>query len=213
MKSILNVFLIVFSFIAIATLLSPVVAGMFVKKRNITFNIDVRLFEIYIYFTVIMQFFAVILNYGLSLQNLLIFRIYLPIHTAVFTYFLSKWLLGKNKNVILLVSSSIVISILGDFFMGERNTYPYFMVWFDAILLFILSFLLSFVSDKKKIYLSSENNFIHIGIYLYSIITFIGFFPSQIGYVSYSLFLQSVAIIISNYYFTRSIVCLIHSRG
>ncbi|MCP4969646.1 MAG: hypothetical protein GY932_03495 [Arcobacter sp.] len=212
MNSILILFANITSYIGVGTLLLPIIADLIARKKNVEFVTDLKLFEFYIFFTLVMQIIATIL-FLKGMNNLFLFRLYLPIHTGVFTYFLLKWSWSKNKKIISLVSLSVIISVLGDIWMGDSNTPPYFMLVLDAILLFGLSFYVSFVNDKKKIHLPQEYNFIHIGIYLYSILTLIGFILSQTGYFNYGYFLQSVAMVISNYYFARSFTCLFHSRG
>jgi hypothetical protein len=87
------------------------------------------------------------------------------------------------------------------------------MIWFDALLLLVLSFYLSYINDKKKIHLSKEKNYIHIGIYLYSIITVIGISPSFTELRTYGFFFQALATIISSYFFARSFRCLYRSNG
>ncbi len=213
MNSILDLFLYITSKFALATMFLPIVAVLIARKRNVELNRDLKLFEFYVYATLSLQLFAYVLNLGLGLPNIILFRLYLPFHTVVFAYFLLKWLLGINKNTILLISFSLIISVSGDLIFDDINNFPYFMLVFDAVLLFILSFIVSFLNDKRKHQLSNEYNFIHIGIYFYSLLTLIGFTITQTGYMQVGFFLQAIAVIISNYYFTRSFVCLFHSRG
>lgn len=213
MNNILELFLSVSNYLAITSMFLPIAAVLYARERNAVIKKDIKLFEIYVYVTLILQISALVLSYGFKLHNLFLFRIYLPMHTAFFSYFLLKWLLVKNKNIILLVSLFITISILGDFFIGKPNVPPNFMIWFDAILLFGLSFLLSIKNDKRKVHLPKENNFIHIGIYLYSTIALVGLLPSIFGLEVYGFFLQAVAVIISNYFFARSFLCLFPSHG
>ncbi|MEE9430852.1 MAG: hypothetical protein V3V16_07430 [Melioribacteraceae bacterium] len=194
-------------------MLLPIGTSLTCWIKKIKLSFELKLFAIYIWVTFILQAFALVLSYGFGLQNLFLFRLHYPFHIAIFTYLLLKWLHVKNKNIILLVGLSILISVLGDFLFGERNAPLTFMLWFDVIVLFSMSFLLSFVNDKKKIHLPKEYNFIHIGIYLYSTITLIGLFPSSVGLETYGFFLQSIAVIISNYFFARSFLCLFPSRG
>lgn len=213
MNSILSLFHDVSNYIAISTMILPILASLTGWIKKIKFSLVLKLFAIYVWITFILQTVALILSYGFKLHNLFLFKLYLPFHTAVFTYFLMKWLLIKNKVVYLLVFLAILISSLGEVLLGSNKTPQSFMLWFDAILLFGLSFLLSYVNDKKKVHLPKEYNFIHIGIYLYSTITLIGLFPSSVGLESYGFFLQSVAVIISNYFFARSFLCLFPYRG
>ena len=212
MDSILSLFSEISSYVAIGTLLLPIIASVIARRKNVKFVMDLKLFEFYVYLTFILQIYALVLV-NLGEYNIFLFRLYLPFHTVVFTYFLLKWLLGLNKNTFILVSFSLFISIIGDFFLDESNNFPYFMLLFDSVLLVILSFIVSFFFDKRKHHLPNEYNYIHIGIYLYSLITLIGFLLTQTGYFKYGFFIQAVAIVISNYYFTRSFVCLFRSRG
>ncbi|MCP5062581.1 MAG: hypothetical protein GY936_08970 [Ignavibacteriae bacterium] len=213
MNSILDLFLYITSKFALATMFFPIVAVLIARKRNVELNRDLKLFEFYVYTTLSLQLFAYVLTLGLGFPNIILFRLYLPFHTVVFAYFLLKWLLGINKNTILLISFSLIISVSGDLIFDDISNFPYFMLVFDSVLLFILSFIVSFLNDKRKHQLSNEYNFIHIGIYLYSLLTLIGFTITQTGYMQVGFFLQAIAVIISNYYFARSFTCLFHSRG
>lgn len=212
MNSILDLFILVSSYIAIATMLLPIIADLMARKKNVTFKNDLKLFEFYIYFTFILQIAAIGLRH-FGEFNVFLFRLYLPIHSAIFAYLLLKWLFGKNKYIILLVIIPVIFSVLGDILTSEKNTFPNFMLLFDAVLLFILSYLVSFINDKRKNHLPNEYNFIHIGIYLYSILTLVGFLLTQTGYIDYGYFIQAIAVIISNYYFAWSFICLFRSRG
>ena len=211
MISILDLFYNITSILAAISILFPIITDIFARKKQSIFSIDMKLFEFNIYFTLLMQLFAIILAKIFMVSNLIIFRIYLPIHTSIFSYLLIKWL--WNKNSILWSLVIFIISIGGDYIWGNYNLPPDFMIWFDAILLLALSFYISYYGDKKKKHFSKKKTFIIMGIYLYSIITLIGISPSFTEFRTYGFFFQSLAIIISNYYFARSFRCLYHSNG
>jgi len=211
MISILDLFYNITSNLAIFSLFLPVIADIIARKKNGKFSKDMKLFEFYVYFTLTMQLIAISLSILFSISNLIIFRIYLPIHTAIFSYLLIKWLWNKNSLVWSIVI--LIISIGGDLIYGQYNVPPNFMIWFDAILLLSLSFYSSYYYDKKMIYLSKKKRYILIGIYSYSIITLVGISPSYLELRIYGFFFQSLAVIISSYYFARSFRCLYHSNG
>jgi len=206
MLSILKLFDELFGYLAIITMLLPIFAAIQARKHKAIFSHDLKLFEIYVYFTLILQCISLTLSYGFGLHNILLFRIYLPIHTAFFSYFLIKW--SRRGNIIFLLIIITLISIMGDYFYGDPNYSPDIMIWSDAIILLFLSFLLSYKIDKKKNKLPCEHNFIHIGIYLYSIVTLLGLSPSHTDVRVFGFLLQAFAVIISNYYFARSFRCL-----
>jgi hypothetical protein len=211
MTSILNLFYNIASNLAIISLSFPIITDIIARKKNNKFSNDLKLFEFYIYFTFLMQLFAIILSKLLMVNNLIVFRIYLPIHTAILSYLLIKWL-WNTKNLLWSIII-FIISLWGDYILENYNTPPNFMIWFDALLLLVLSFYLSYINDKKKIHLSKEKNYIHIGIYLYSIITVIGISPSFTELRTYGFFFQALATIISSYFFARSFRCLYRSNG
>jgi len=212
MIPILDLFYRVTSIIGVLSLLLPVITDIIARKKSKNkFTKELKLFEFFVYFTLIMQFFAIGLSKIVGVNNLIIFRIYLPVHVAIFSYLLIKW--TWNKNNVLWSIIFFLVSYLGDYITGNYNTPPNFMIWFDAVILFVLSFCLSFISDKRKVHLSKKYNYIHIGVYLYSIITIIGISPSFTELRTYGFFFQGLAIVVSNYYFARSFRCLYHSNG
>ncbi len=211
MISILNLFYIIASSLAIISLSFPVITDIIARRKKIRFSGDLKLFELYNFFTLIMQILAVIFAKLLFTSNLILFRIYLPFHTAIFTYFLVKW--RGNNNYLIWSVVFFFISIVGEFFLGKHGTPPNFMIWFDAIVLLVLSFNLNLYIDKKKLLLKKENNYIFTGIYLYSIITIIGISPSSTELRTYGFFFQSIAIIVSSYFYAGSFQCLFRSNG
>ncbi len=210
MLLILKLFYKLTSFLAILSLLFPIGTNILARKKYYKFTSDFKLFEFFIYFTFIMQLLAIIIA-KLKANNLFIFRIYLPIHTAILSYLLIKWL--WNKNSIFWSIVIFIVSIGGDYIWGNYNLPPDFMIWFDAILLLALSFYISYYGDTKKKHFSKKKTFIIMGIYLYSIITLVGISPSYTEFRTYGFFFQALAIIISNYYFARSFRCLYRSNG
>lgn len=208
MQSILRLFSIASSFLGTLTLFLPIIYSSIAISKKVKFNIDMKMFVIYCYLTLIGQLISYSLVFIFGMQNVLMFRFYLPLHTALFTYYLLKWIgLEKGYNY-LLVFISIVVSFSGDLIFGDQNYSPNFMFWFDAIILFVLSFVLSYISDKKNLKLSCEKHFIHIGIYLYSLITILGITPQKVELHYIAYFLQGAAVIVSSIYFGRSFRCL-----
>jgi len=88
MISIIHLFYIIASNLAILSLFFPVIADIIARKKNGKFSKDMKLFEIFIYLTLTMQLISISLAKLFSMSNLIIFRIYLPIHTAIFSYLL-----------------------------------------------------------------------------------------------------------------------------
>lgn len=210
MKSILNLFVDASSWLATLTLFFPVIYSLLAYNKKVHFDFDMKLFTFYCYLTVSGQIISYIFSYGFGMHNVLIFRIYLPLHTLIFSYLLLKWI-GLNKkqyNVLLIIY--FLISIGGDFIWGDFNYAPNFMFWFDAIILLFLSFSLSYLGDKNNIKLTSEKHFIQIGIYLYTLITVFGIISENLEILSAAFFLQGLAVIVSSIYFTRSFRCLYH---
>ena len=208
---IIKLFYKIVSSLATLSLLFPIIIDIRARRKKSKFTNEFKLFEFYIYFTFIMQIVALFVGKLFKANNLVIFRIYLPIHTAILFYLLIKWL--WNKNSLLWSIVILIISIGGDYIWGHYNTPPNFMIWFDAVLLLVFSFYYSYYSDKKKIYLSKKKTYILMGIYIYSIITLVGISPSFTELRTYGFFFQSLAIVISNYYFARSFRCLYRSNG
>lgn len=209
MDSILYLFYRVTSVIAILTMLLPIFAAYKVRRNGIVFSADIKLFEFYVYFLFIFQITALTLSRGFGLHNVILFRIFLLIHMSLFAHFLIKWS-GISVNTIFFILPLLVFSILGDFFFGDPNFAPDFIIWSDAIILLLLSFFLSYRIDKIRFNLPRELNSIHIGIYIYSLITVIGISPSHNDLRLFGFFVQTIAVVISNFYFARSFRCLYH---
>ncbi|MCP5375413.1 MAG: hypothetical protein H6743_04895 [Rickettsiaceae bacterium] len=207
MLSILELFRNIFSWIALLTIIFPVISSILARRHKSFFCFELRVFEIYVYFLLIFQIVALVLAYGFHLHNVILFQIFLPVHTALFSFFLIKWS-GIVKNAIPFVILFLSVLIIGDYLFGNFNYSPDFMIWADSIILFSLSFFLSYKGDIKNIKLSKELIFIHIGIYLYSIITIIGISPAENEIRVFGFLVQNIAIIVSNIYFARSFICL-----
>ena len=208
MNEIVNLFVFASSWLATFTLFFPLVYSILAYKKKVHFDIDLKLFTFYCYLTIIGQFIAYTLSMGFGMHNVLIFRIYLPIHTLVFSYFLLKWIGVNKKHYSIFMIIIFLISIFGDIIWGDFNYSPNFMFWFDAIILLILSFSLSYLGDKNNIKLPPQKHFIQIGIYLYALITVFGIISENLEILSAAFFLQGLAIIVSSIYFARSFKCL-----
>lgn len=208
MESILRLFSITASILATLTLFLPIVYSIIAIRKKKKMNFDMKMFLIYCYITLVGQLISYSLAFGFGMQNILLFRIYLPLHTALFTYFLLKWIGLEKKHNYLAVIAAIIISFAIDLIFGDQNYSPIYMFWFDAIILFVLSFYLSYISDKKKLKHSCEKHYIHIGIYLYSLITILGITPQKMEIHHIAFFLQAAAVMVSGIYFGRSFKCL-----
>lgn len=208
MKSILDLFVSASSWLATLTLFFPIWVSIVALKKKAVFDLEMKFFTIYCYVTIIGQLITYILTFYFGMYNVLIFRIYLPFHTLIFSYFLLKWI-GLGKNYYNVISLAVFLtSICGDYIWGDPNYAPNFMFWFDGIILLIFSFSLSYLSDRNNIKLNSQQHFIHIGIYLYSLITVLGIISINLELLSVAYFLQGLAVIISSIYFARSVRCL-----
>ena len=208
MQSILRLFSITASILGTLTLFLPIIYSSIAIRKNIKLNFDMKMFVFYCYITLIGQLISYSLVFGFGMQNVLLFRIYLPLHTALFTYFLLKWIGLEKRDNYLIVIATILFSFTVDFIFGDQNYSPNYMFWFDAIILFFLSFLLSYISDKKKLKHSCEKHYIHIGIYLYSLITILGITPQKMELHYIAFFLQAAAVMVSGIYYGRSFRCL-----
>ena len=208
MNDIVNLFVFASSWLATFTLFFPVIYSLLAYNKKAHFDLDMKLFTYYCYLTITGQIISYILSYGFGMHNVLIFRIYLPLHTLLFSYFLLKWIGTNKKHYSILLTIIILISVGGDFIWGDFNYAPNFMFWFDAIILLVLSFCLSYLGDKNNIKLAPQKHFIQIGIYLYALITVFGIISEKLEILSAAFFLQGLAIIVSSIYFARSFKCL-----
>jgi hypothetical protein len=192
---------------SLITMFFPVITSIIARKKSGVFIWEMRLFEVYVYATLIFQLIAHIMTRVFSMHNIIVFRIYLPFHTFIFAFFLLKWL-GLKKYYTTIAFFMLICSIVIDYLLGDQKTAPYVMIWLDTIILLVLSFLVSYRNDKYRKRLSDEFNEIHIGIYLYSLITLIGVSLSGLEIQIFGYAAQTVATLISNVYFARSFRCL-----
>ncbi len=199
--------------VAVLLMFLPLITDFFARRKGIKYSNDLKIFALFYYYSCIIQLIASILARVFHSPNLFVFHFYLPIQIAAISYLLLKWL-GLKKNVVLLLAAFFgLITISGDLYFSSLNEYPYFMLWFNISVLLVLSFILSYSNDKRKIHLPCEFNYIHIGIYVYSIITLIGLSPAHTDLKVYSYFFHAMASIISYYFFMRSFRCLYHKNG
>lgn len=212
MLTILNLFGKIFSFLAVITMLYPIFTSLIARKSKKEFSSDLKLFEVYVYFVFIFQLSALSLIHIFNTYNVILFRIFLPIHLALFSYFLLKWA-SNHKIAIIFTLLTIPFMFIGDYALGNYNYSPDFMLWTDAVILLILSTYLAYKVNKESVILESKYSYIHLGIYLYSIITIIGITPAYTETRSFGFVLQSLAVIISNYFFARSFICLYKQSG
>ena len=199
--------------VAILSMFLPLIADFFARRKKIEYSNDLKIFALFYYYSCIIQLIASILAKVFHSHNLFIFHFYLPIQIVAISYLLLKWL-GLKKNVVLLLAAFFgLITFSGDLYFSSLNEYPYFMLWFNISVLLVLSFILSYSNDKRKIHLPCEFNYIHIGIYVYSIITLIGLSPAHTDFRVYGYFFHAMASTISYYFFMRSFRCLYHKNG
>lgn len=209
MNSILVLFYKISAFSAELTMFLPIYTVLLARIKARIIKTDLKLFEIYVYFILFFEATALILSHGFGLHNVIVFRIFLPIHAGLFSYLLSKWSNFLERPILLGISIAMLLIVV-DFTWGDQNYSPDLMTWLDAIFLLLLSFFLSYRIDKTNLKLPCEFNFIHIGIYLYSLITLIGITPTNEDLRGYGFVVQNIAIIVSNIYFARSFRCLYH---
>ena len=207
METILKLFSRFFDYFAIATMLLPIVTSIIARKKKKKFNSDLKLFELYIYFTFIMQIFSLVLVIFFHKHNVILFRIYMPIHIMFFCYLLLKWA-AIVKNILPFVILIGVTAIVSDYYWGISEYTPDLMFWIDAVVLFILSCILIYRIDKMKVKLPGEFIFILYGIFLYSFFTLIGITPAFEEIRMYGFLVQSIGVVISNYFFGRSFMWL-----
>ena len=207
MDSIFYLFGNIFGYIGYFVLLLPIITSIWARKKKIIFSLDMRLFELLIYLTVIGQIIALVLADVFGLHNVIIFRLFLPIHTAILSYLLLKWS-GMFKNNITIILGLMIISISLDLIWGDPNFTPNLMFWFDAAILFVLSFYLTFLRDKNKVTLKHEYNYIHIGVYVYSSLTIIGIAAPNLEIIMFGYFIQIIASIACTFYYAWSFRCL-----
>jgi len=207
MRNILIIFQDVASFLAFALMLYPIYASLTARRRNAEFSKEMKIFEKYVYATFIFQ----VLIFLLRADNTIILRIYMPFHFLLFSYLLLKWLNEKNYFIQAVLLTILLIAI--DLVWGDFSYIPDLMIWFDSIVLLILSVFLSYKKNSDEILLSMERRYIHYGIYLYSLITIIGMTPSYLDLRFYGLFLQAIGVIISNVFFAWSFRCLYKQPG
>jgi hypothetical protein len=218
MKSILTLFLSISSYTAIITMIFPIIAAIRARKQGAVFQFDLKLFEFYYYIATIIQFTVLTTAWiGYFIEPFMLFarqfRSYLFIfltivHVIIFLFLLLKWA-GLKKYYIPLIIIITPIMIVADHFTD--TLYPHLMTWTNVLILLIASFILSLRIDKLSIKLPREYNFIHLGIYIYCLVTIIGFAPnsSVISEIRiFGSFLHALASILVNYYFYRSFKCL-----
>jgi len=213
MYDILFLFSKIGSFVAVVLIFLPLITNIIALRKGIRYSNDLKVFTLFYYYSIIIQLIASTLARGFHTPNLFIFHFYLPIQIIALSYILLKWI-GLKKNIILLLVAFFgLITISGDHYFSSLNEYPYFMLWFNISVLLVLSVILSYVNDKKRIHLPCELNYIHIGIYLYSIVTLFGFVPPKSELNVYGYFFHALASITSYYFFMRSFRCLYHKNG
>ncbi|VAX19296.1 hypothetical protein MNBD_IGNAVI01-1492 [hydrothermal vent metagenome] len=191
----------------------PLIADFIGRRKGVAYSNDLKVFAAFYYYSLIIQITATVLASIFHATNVFLFHFYVPVQIVILSYLLLKWTGIKRETVLISAGFLGSITIIGDFLFSNLNEFPDFMLWFTTIVLLLLSFLLSYSNDRKKNHLLCEYNFIHIGIYIYSIITLIGTSPTSTPIRLYGYFFQALALIFSNFYFARSFRCLYHKNG
>lgn len=191
----------------------PLITDFIARRKGIKYSNDLKIFALFFYYSCVIQLIASTLARVFHSPNLFVFHFYLPIQIVALSYLLLKWI-GIRRNLVLPLALLFgLITISGDLYFSSLNEYPYFMLWFNIFVLLILSFILSYSNDKRKLHLPSELNYIHVGIYLYTIATLFGFVPPNSELSVYGYFFHALASIITYYFFMRSFRCLYHKNG
>ena len=205
MQSIFTLFHSIIGYLAIITIIFPVIASIVARRKGVKFDFDLRIFEIFVYVAAIGQLLALLLAFTVGIGWELVFLIVALAQILTFSYLLLKWM---NKQSYFKKIMSIVIPLILIVNLFLESVYPAFIIWLGPVLFIILAFLLSYNVDKNKIRLPKEYSYIHIGIYLYSIVSLIGITPSGSELSSFGSVLQHTGSFLTNYYFYRSFRCL-----
>ena len=191
----------------------PLITDFIARRKGISYSNDLKVFALFYYYSCIIQLITLIMVRVFHSPNLFVFHFYLPIQILALSYLLLKWI-GLKKNVVLLLAAFFgLMTITGDLYFSSLIEYPFFMLRFNTSVLLILSFILSYSNDKRKIHLPCEFNYIHIGIYGSSMVTILGLAPAETDLNVYGYFFLALASIISYYFFARSFRCLYHKNG
>lgn len=207
MKSILFLFGDVAGYFASISLLFPIIASIWIRKKKVILNTEMRLFEGLVYFALISQLLSHSNWIGLTDYKNLILTFYLTLHLMFFSYLLIKWSGKFNKSLEISIGITI-ISLVLTFFFGEYNLSAEMMFWLDTFILLILSVYLSFIRDKTFIKINCEYNFIHNAIYVSSLLTVLGIALPKLDVIFFGSFIHTLANITCNIYFARSFKCL-----
>ncbi len=206
MLSIFNLFLTIIGYSAIITVVAPVISSILARRKGIKFNFELKLFEFYIYVAATGQILAVIVGFVSTVEVYIwIMRVVALVEISTFVFLLLKWM-NKQKYYSFLMLFIIPILFLGEYLL--KSDFPDFMLYFEIVILLILSFSLSYIIDKGKLNLKKEYSYIFIGIYLYAIITLMGITPIHSHLRYFGHVLHVTANFLTNYYFYRSFRCL-----
>ncbi len=215
MESILKLFHSILSYTSMIAMLFPVIAAIKARKQGAVFQFDMKLFAIYAYLAAIIQytvlafawtgyFFRQYWEYSYQYKSYL-FIFILLLQLTTFLFLLLKWAGLKKYFIPLLILVSPIMVLANHY---TNSYYPDLMTWAEVSILLFTSFTLSYKMDKLLIHLPREHNFIHLGIYLYCLLTLIGITPNSGEIRMFGHILHSIALILTNYYFYRSFKCL-----
>ena len=207
MKSILFLFGDIAGYFAMISLLFPIIASIWVRKKNIALSNEMKLFEVLVYLTFIGQLISHSSWFWLSNFKDLILTIYLPIHTTILSYFLLKWT-KKFNNELQIAIGITTITLLINFIFNDFSLSIEKIFWFDTFILLFLSVFLSYSRDKNNVKLNCEYNFIHNGIYVATLLSVLGIALPKLDVIFFGVFIHTLANITCNIYFARSFKCL-----
>lgn len=204
MHSIITLFRYFIGWTALIAIVLPIIGSIMARRNGVKLSFEMRLFEFYCYIAAIGQIIATIMAFTFG-DRMIVFRIIIVVQVLVYTYLLLKWM---NFDRFYLKSLIVIFPTL---FIGDYifySNYPDFMVWVITSIWAILALLLSYIIDRDFINLPKEYTYIHLGIYLYSIITAIGFTPTGTELRPLGHLIHATGSFMSFYYFYRSFRCL-----
>lgn len=204
MHSIITLFRYTLGWGASLGIIIPVIGAIMARRNGVKLSFEMKLFEVYCYVAVISQYAATINAYTFR-YHWQIFRVFTIIEAIILFYLLLKWL-NFEKYYIKFLAIFFPILFIGDYYIESR--YPDFMVWLELSILGILALLLSLKIDKDFINFPKGHSYIHLGIYLYCIITAIGFTPPESELRPFGHLIHVFATYVSIYFYYRSFRCL-----
>lgn len=207
MKSILLLFGEFAGYLANISMFLPILASILVRIKKRKLSHEMKLFEGIIYLTVIAQFTSHSAAFGLIEYRNIILSIFLTIHLGFFSYLLLKWT-NKFMSPIKISLGILLSTLVFNFIFSGYSFSADIMRWFNTFILLALAFYLSFSRDRNGVRLRNEQNFIHNGIYVSSLLTAFGIGLPKLDIIFFGFYLHTVATLTCNIYFARSFKCL-----